>query len=95
MLHMEYVSLWNRGLDVDSSREVKNGSIRNVVLPKNDEDKMDRPCKQRGSAKKSGRKEESPKNLNQNLVGHILRHDGLMKNIVEGQVLGKEGKGPE
>ena len=28
-----------------------------------------------------------------NLVGHILRHDGLMKTIVEGQVDGKNGKG--
>ena len=28
-----------------------------------------------------------------NLVGHILRHDGLMKPIVEGQVKGKKGKG--
>ena len=37
--------LWKRGLDVDSSREVKSGSIRNVLLPKNDEDKMDRPHK--------------------------------------------------
>ena len=28
-----------------------------------------------------------------NLIGHILRHDGLMKTIVEGQVEGKNGKG--
>ena len=27
------------------------------------------------------------------LVGHIMRHDGLMKKIVEGQVEGKKGKG--
>ena len=68
MLYVKNVSVWMRGLDVDSSREVKSGSVRNVVLPKNDEDKMDRPCKQRGSAKTSGRKEESPKNLKQKTV---------------------------
>ena len=28
-----------------------------------------------------------------NLVCHIMRHDGLMKTIVEGQVEGKTGKG--
>ena len=28
-----------------------------------------------------------------NLIGQILRHDGLMKTIVEGQVDGKNGKG--
>ena len=27
-----------------------------------------------------------------NLIGHILRHDGLMKKTVEGQVEGKKGK---
>ena len=28
-----------------------------------------------------------------NLVGHIMRHDGLMKTTLEGQVVGKKGKG--
>ena len=27
------------------------------------------------------------------LIGHIMRHDGLMKTIIEGQVNGKRGKG--
>ena len=28
-----------------------------------------------------------------NLIGHIIRHDGLIKTIVEGQVVGKRCKG--
>ena len=28
-----------------------------------------------------------------NLIGHIMRHDGLMKTIVKGLVDGKRGKG--
>ena len=28
-----------------------------------------------------------------NLIGHIMRHDGLMETIVEGIVDGKRGKG--
>ena len=36
----------------------------------------------------------SPKNFKQKtLVGHIMRHDGLMKTIVEGQVEGKMAQG--
>ena len=31
--------------------------------------------------------------LTSNLVGQIIRHDGLIKTIVEGQVEGKKGKG--
>ena len=31
--------------------------------------------------------------LTSNLFGHIIRHAGLMKTTVEGQVEGKKGKG--
>ena len=31
--------------------------------------------------------------LTSNLVGQIIRHDGLIKTIVEGQVEGMKGKG--
>ena len=40
--------------------------------------------------------EKSHENLNQKTeqpCGHILRHDGLMKTILEGQLEGKNGKG--
>ena len=84
-------------MDVDSSREVKSGSIRNVVLPKNDEDKkwIDR-VRNEEVLRRVGEKRSLLKTLRKrrdNLVGHILRHDGLMKTIVEGQVEGKKGKG--
>ena len=96
MLHMEYVSLWKRGLDVNSNREGKSGSIRNVVLPKNDEIKwIDRESNER-VLRRVGEKKSLLKTLSrrrENLVGHIMRHDGLMKTIVEGQVEGKKGKG--
>ena len=37
--------------------------------------------------------EKTSRRRRNNFVGHIMRHDGLMKTIVEGQVEGKKGKG--
>ena len=60
------------------------------------EDSKDRPRENEKVLRRVGEKRSLLKTLKRrrdNLIGHIMRHDGLMKTIVEGQVDGKRGKG--
>jgi hypothetical protein len=44
MLHLEHGVVWCRNLDASGSRSETPGKFWNVVLEKDGEDQLDRPC---------------------------------------------------
>jgi hypothetical protein len=67
-----------------------------VVLSKNVEDQVVWENHKRRSSKKSGREEKryEHKRRRGKFIGHILRHSSQLKTVSEGEMSGKNYRGP-
>ena len=87
MLHLELGFLWFWNLDASSSRSEIPGKFLNVVLEKDRKDPLDRSCDKWRSEQRNILHEIRKRKAN--WIGHILRRNCLLKQIIEGKIKGE------
>ena len=90
MLHLEHGFVWCWNLDASGSRSEIPGKWWNVVLEKDGEDQLDRSCEKwrrvRGNEQRNILHEIRKRKAN--WIGHILRRNWLLKQVIEGKIKG-------
>ena len=92
MLHLEHSFVWRWKLDASRSRWETPGKFWNVVLEKDGKDQLDGSCeKWRSVASSQWAEEYSTRNKKRkaNWIGHILRRNCLLKQVIEGKIKGE------
>ena len=92
MLSFEHGSVWCWSLDAPGNRSETPGKFWNVVLQKDGEDQLDRSCE---NEEVLLRVNEQRKILHEirkrkaNWIGHILRRNCLLQQVIEGKIMGQ------
>ena len=89
VLHLEHSFIWCWNWDASGSRLEPPGKFWNVVLEKDGEDQLDRSCEKwsyylRVTDQRNILHEISKRNAN--WIGHILRRNCLLQQVIEGKI---------
>jgi hypothetical protein len=100
MLHLEYSFIWCWKLDASGSRSETPGKFWTLVLEKDGEDQLDRSCEIWRSVTRVKEQRNIVHEISKrkgNCIGHILRINCLLWQVVEGTIKGgielKGGRG--
>ena len=92
MLHLEHGFVWCWNLDASGSRSEIPGKFWNVVLEKDGEDQLDRPCENEEVLLRVNEQRNILHEIRKrkdNWIGHILRRNCLLEQVIEGKIKGE------
>ena len=92
MLHLEHSFIWCLNLDASGSRSEIPGKFRNVVLEKDGEDQLDRSCENEEVLLRVNEQRNILHEIRKrkaNWIGHILRRNCLLKQVIEEKIKGE------
>ena len=88
VLHLEHGFVWCWNVDASGSRSEIPGRFRNVVLEKDEEDQLYRSCEKWRSVNEQRNILHEIRKRKANWIGHILRRNCLLHNVIEGKIKG-------
>jgi len=92
VLHLEHSFIWCLNLDASGSRSEIPGKFRNVVLEKDGEDQLDRSCENEEVLLRVNEQRNILHEIRKrkaNWIGHILRRNCLLKQVIEEKIKGE------
>ena len=92
MLHLEHGFVWCWNLDASGSRSEIPGKFWNVVLEKDGEDQLDWSCENEEVLLRVNEQRnilQETRKRKANRIGHILRRNCLLKQVIEGNIKGE------
>ena len=95
-LYLEFCFLWIRNMGTRKKWRKGHKCVWNMELERNVKSKMDRYNNERWSFSKGQRRKTNLKNLDNrrhSWIGHTIRYNGFVANILEGAISGKKAVG--